>query len=197
MDFGTTVNEFSKWKEKNGFSENGETFAVFGEDTYVIKDSLKENGFKYCPILGWHTSDPENLELPEGYTLVRFAFEEICVWSEEDTNGYYTENSKNFVQQRFAELAGPSLSEFYGEVGERLRKVTAIYKSTRGFEGMYGYTHIHTFQIGEDVLVWFTQKALGLAKGTPILLSGTVKAFEEFRGVKTTKLTRCIVAPLV
>jgi hypothetical protein len=80
-----------------------------------------------------------------------------------------------------------------GYVGERLRNLTAIYKSTRGFMGNYGWTNIHTFQIGEDVLVWFTAKDLDLERGQAVDLTGTVKKHEEFREVKTTQLSRCII----
>ena len=50
-----------------------------------------------------------------------------------------------------------------------------------------------SFQVGEDVLVWFTAKDLDLEKGQAVDLTGTVKKHEEFRGVKTTQLSRCIV----
>jgi hypothetical protein len=59
--------------------------------------------------------------------------------------------------------------------------------------GNYGWTNIHTFQIGDDILVWFTAKDCSLEKGTVVDLTGTVKKHEEFRGVKTTQLSRCII----
>jgi hypothetical protein len=43
------------------------------------------------------------------------------------------------------------------------------------------------------VLVWFTAKDLDLEKGAVVDLTGTVKKHEEFRGVKTTQLSRCII----
>ena len=97
------------------------------------------------------------------------------------------------IDRKIAELMGPSLSEFVGEVGERLRNYTAVFKSTRGFMGNYGWTNIHTFQVGDDILVWFTAKDCSLEKGTVVDLTGTVKKHEEFRGVKTTQLSRCII----
>ena len=179
------------WLEKHGFSESGITYCVVGDNTYSIKEYLKENGYKFDPILKWHGA--ESLELPEGYSLLELSFDDICEWDSNLCEGCYFEKTKAIVDKAFKEAAGPSLSEFVGEVGQRLRNLTAIYKSTRGFSGKYGWTNIHTFQIDEDVLVWFTTVELDLEVGQPVDLTGTVKKHEEFRGVKTTQLSRCIV----
>ena len=41
----------AEYFEKNGFNEDGYTYCVVGEDTYSIKDHLKEMGGKYNPTL--------------------------------------------------------------------------------------------------------------------------------------------------
>lgn len=179
------------WLEKNGFSEDGLTYCVFGDDTYSIKEWLKEQGCKFHPLLKWHSPVP--LDLPEGYGIISFSFEDLCEWNESQQNAFFYESAKEKVDRAFKEAEGPSLSEYVGEVGERLRNLTAIFKSGRGFSGKYGWTNIYTFQVGEDVLVWFTAKDLDLEKGQAVDLTGTVKKHEEFRGVKTTQLSRCIV----
>lgn len=181
-----------QWLEKNGFNVGNEcTYCVYGDDTYSIKDWLKEQGCKYHPLLKWHS--PEPLDIPEGYGMISFSFSEILEWDEKDGMGIFTEYAESFIDRKFKEAEGPSLSEYVGQIGERLRHITAIYKSTRGFSGKYGWTNIHTFQIGEDVLVWFTAVDLNFEKGQVIDLSCTIKNHEEFRGVKTTQLSRCIV----
>ena len=179
------------WLEKNGFSPDGFTYSVWGDDTYSIKEWLKEQGFKFSPLLKWHSPVP--VDVPVGYGLICFAFDELYKWEEENKNAYYFEKAEMLISKRFKEAEGPSLSEYMGEIGERFRALSAVFKSSRGFSGMYGWTYIHTFQIGHNVLVWFTQKELDLEKGQPILLSGTVKKHEEFREVKTTQLSRCII----
>ena len=181
----------AEWLEKNGFSQDGITYCIYGDDTYAIKDYLKEQGCKFSPLLKWHA--PTKVEVPEGYGFVEFKFEELAEWSDAEGTVFYYENSKNIVDRRFKEVEGPSLSEYIGEVGERIRNLTAIFKSSRGFAGAYGWTNIYTFESGADVLVWFTQKDLTLEKGAIIDLTGTVKKHEEFRGVKTTQLSRCII----
>ena len=178
-----------QWFEKNGFSADGFTYCVFGEDTYSIKEWLKEQGCKFHPWLKWHCAEP--IDVPVGYGMICFSFDEVGEW--ENGVPFYKESAKALVERRFKEAEGPSLSEYVGEVGDRLRHITAIYKSTRGFSGRFGWTNIHTFQIGEDVLVWFTSVDLDLEKGQVVDLSCTIKKHEEFRGVKTTQLSRCIV----
>jgi hypothetical protein len=180
-----------QWFEKNGFSKDGFTYSIFGDDTYSIKGWLKEQGCKFSPLLKWHS--PEPIDMPVGYGMICFSFDELYKWDESNRNAYFYENAEVIVDRRFKEAEGPSLSEYVGEVGQRLRNLTAIFKSTRGFQSGFGWTNIHTFQIGEDVLVWFTQKDLELEKGQAVDLTGTIKKHEEFRGVKTTQLSRCIV----
>ena len=179
------------WLEKNGFSADGFTYSVFGDDTYSIKEHLKELGCKFSPLLKWHS--PQPLDLPVGYGMICFSFEDIYEWDESNQTAYFYESAKAKIERAFKEAEGPSLSEYVGEVGQRLRNMTAIFKSTRGFSGAYGWTNIHTFEVGDDVLVWFTAKDLDLEKGQAVDLTGTVKKHEEFRGVKTTQLSRCIV----
>lgn len=185
----------AEWLEKNGFNAEGLTYCVFGEDTFAIKDWLKEQGCKFNPFLKWHS--PEPIDVPAGYGIIGFTFDEICEYSEKDGDAYFFEQAKALIERRFAEAEGPSLSSYYGQIGDRLRNQTAVYRSRRGYSNNYGYTNIYTFTIGDDVLVWFSTAEIGdIEKGTPVLLSGTVKKFEEFRGVKTTHLSRCIVKPI-
>lgn len=182
------------WLEKNGFGADGLTWCIFGEDTYAIKEQLKELGCKFSPLLKWHS--PKALDLPIGYGMFSISFDTIAQWDEENETIYYYEKAKEIVDKQFREAEGPSLSEYVGTPGERLRNLTAIYKSTRGFSGKYGWTNIHTFEVGDDVLVWFSQCDVDLERGQAVDLTATVKKHEEFRGVKTTQLSRCIIKPI-
>lgn len=179
------------WLEQNGFTPEGITYVIVG-DTYSIKDWLKENGYKFNPILKWHGAE-ELLDLPEGYQTITFKFEDLYEWAPMVKNAFPFENAKLKVEKAVAEIEGPSLSEYVGQVGDRVRNLTAVYDSVHGFQGAFGYTYIHTFKSGENVLVWFTTKELSFEKGTLVDLTGTVQLHEEFRGVKTTRINRCIV----
>ena len=71
----------AEWLEKHGFNTDGVTYCIYGEDTYAIKDWLKEQGAKYNPILKWHI--PNKIELSEDFTLIPITFDEIYGWDEE------------------------------------------------------------------------------------------------------------------
>lgn len=183
-----------EWLAKNGFGADELTWCIFGEETYSIKEELKEMGCKFSPLLKWHSSKP--LDLPAGYGMFSLSLAELGQWDDLTSSVCYFENAQELVERKFREVEGPSLSNFVGEVGERLRDLTATYKSRRGFSGMYGWTNIYTFQINEDILVWFTTVELELEKGQTVNLSGTVKKHEVFRGTNTTQLSRCRVKPI-
>lgn len=180
-----------EWMLKHGFSEDGFTWCVAGDDTYAIKDWLKEQGCKFDPLLKWHCGFP--LELPTGYSTFSLTFDDIYTWDMYLKEAKTKEQATLIVEKAFQEVEGPSLSEYVGEIGDRLRNITAIYKSARGFMGAYGWTNIYTFKCGDDVLVWFTAKSLNLEKGATVDLTATIKKHEEFRGVKTTQITRAII----
>ena len=190
LEDGSETNR-KAWMKRHGFGEDNLTWCVFGDDTYGIKDWLKEQGCKFDPLLKWHCDQP--LDVPAGYGMFSIDFNDIFDWDMYSKEANYKENAKEEIERKFHEAEGPSNSEYVGEVGERLRNLTAVYKSVRGFSGAYGYVNIYTFNCGEDILVWFTTKELNLEKGAVVDLTATVKKHEEFRGVKTTQLSRAIV----
>ena len=65
----------AEWLEKNGFSADGLTYCIFGDDTYSIKEKLKQLGCRFSPLLKWHS--PEPLDLPAGYGMISFTFDDI------------------------------------------------------------------------------------------------------------------------
>ena len=52
----------AKWLEENCFNENLTTFVYFPADSFEVKDSLKDAGFRFSKILLWHIAN-----IPEGY----------------------------------------------------------------------------------------------------------------------------------
>ena len=184
----------AEWFKAHGFDEEGLSLCVFGDDTYAIKDWLKEQGFKFDPLFKWH--GPEYVELPVGYHTFVIDYKDYMEWDSNFGTMMFYEDAKSKMEEHFQRLQGPSTAEYYpGIEGERVHNITAIYKSRRGFEGMYGYTNIFTFEAGSAVLVWFTATNIELKPGTAVDLSFTIKKFEEFRGVKTTQITRAKVVP--
>ena len=132
----------AEYFEKNGFNEDGYTYCVVGEDTYSIKDHLKEMGGKYNPTLKWHL--PTQIVLGEDFKFVPIKFDDIMTWNEED-GAIYLADAEMKVKKALKSALPPSKSEYVGKVGERLRNLTAVLKSSHGFMGAYGWTYIYTF----------------------------------------------------
>ena len=175
------------WFTQNGFSESGDTYSIVGKNTYSIKEELKSIGCKYSPLLGWHSPNP--LRTPPNYTLIHFTFAELYGGSPP----VLSKSAPHIVAERVNAALGYNLSEFVGEVGERLRNLSAIVQSISGYSADYGYTYIYTFAEGRNLLVWFTQKKLDIRDDQPIWLTGTVKNHNLYKGNKITILNRCII----
>lgn len=181
---------------KLGFGEDEKAYLVYGDDTFAIKDKLKELGARFDPTLKWFFS--KEVELPEGYNLCEMTFDELYDYNPKTKWAQFKEDAKDIVNRKMIALKGPSDSEFYpGVEKERIRNITAKVKSIRGFEGYYGYTSVCTFTSENYVFVWMTSKCeLGFAVGDTVDLTGTIKKFDEYMGVNQTYLTRCIVKPI-
>ena len=178
---------------KLGFGEDEKAYLVYGDDTFAIKDKLKELGARFDPTLKWFFS--KEVELPEGYKLCAMSFDELYNYNPQGKWAEFKEDAKTIVSRRIAELKGPSTSVYYpGVEKERIHNITAKVKSIHGFEGMYGYTSVYTFTSGDYVFVWITSKCnMNLAVGDTVDLTGTIKKFDEYMGVAQTYLTRCLV----
>lgn len=178
---------------KLGFGEDEKAYLVYGDDTFAIKDKLKELGARFDPTLKWFFS--KEVELPEGYKLCAMSFDELYDYNPQSKWAEFKEDAKAIVSRRMVELKGPSTSVYYpGVEKERIRNITAKVKSIHGFEGMYGYTSVYTFTSGDYVFVWITSKCnRDLAVGDTVDLTGTIKKFDEYMGVAQTYLTRCLI----
>lgn len=178
---------------KLGFGEDEKAYLVYGDDTFAIKDKLKELGARFDPTLKWFFS--KEVELPEGYKLCTMSFDELYNYNPQSKWAEFKEDAKAIVSRRIAELKGPSTSVYYpGVEKERIHNITAKVKSIHGFEGMYGYTSVYTFTSGDYIFVWITSKCnMNLAVGDTVDLTGTIKKFDEYMGVAQTYLTRCLV----
>ena len=178
---------------KLGFGEDEKAYLVYGDDTFAIKDKLKELGARFDPTLKWFFS--KEVELPEGYNLCEMSFDELYNYNPQTKWAEFKEDAKAIVTRRMVELKGPSTSIYYpGVEKDRIRNITAKVDSIRGFEGMYGYTSVYTFTSGDYVFVWMTSKCdLNLTVGETVDLTGTIKKFDEYMGIKNTYLTRCSI----
>ena len=190
------------WMKKYGM-DGGKLLVVAGTNTYHIKDDLKAAGARYYDGIGWFFNEQT---APKGYIsnspafLYPIAFDDLFQWNCFSKKAFYKENALDQLQADIkavtnAKNAAENKSEFYGIIGERIRKERATFVSQRYFENEWGGKFIYTFKIGDNVFTWFTQSTLadGIQPGDEVELSGTVKDHKEYNGVKQTVLSRCIV----
>lgn len=184
----------TKWLDKNGFNENEETFIYFPDDSYNVKNELKEAGFRFSSFLLWHAP-----QIPEGYEdkVIKMRLEECaetCAWG---TANYFP-GVKNKVEDALKK-ARPRIdinSEWVGEIGERLKEIPVTLSFVRGFEGHYGFSQVVKFQSEKgNYFTWFTAVDLSSYEmGDKLLLSGTVKDHIEdkyMNNAHVTLLSRC------
>ena len=171
--------------------ENPLIWLVGGGNTYEIKDQLKELGCKFNPAFGWYSTQP--VDIPAGYGMTNIKFDDAYTWFPLSKKFDLNPKAKELADAAKATLEPESHSEYIGEIKQRLRDLQVTLSDIRAFDGFYGTTTIYTFVCGEDVLVWMTSSCKDIEKGDHILLTGTVKEHKEYRGVKQTILSRCIV----
>jgi len=91
-------------------------------------------------------------------------------------------------RQRLASVAG---STYQGVVGESFGPVFVTVTRVIDIEGQFGASHLHLMQdAAGNAYKWFSSSERREA-GDFVRLSGAVKKHEDYKGVKSTVLTRC------
>lgn len=96
------------------------------------------------------------------------------------------------VEGAFNSNIGSINSRHVGKEGERFRdiKATVAFVSIRKSD--YGLSTIIKFLDEKgNILVWFASKRIDLMMNQIVLLTGTIKKHDEYRGKKQTLLSRC------
>ena len=184
------ANKREKWLEENCFNENLTTFVYFPADSFEVKDSLKDAGFRFSKNLLWHIDN-----IPEGYEdkVVEIALDqvaEIGAWGE----GFYRPGARTFVDNilKNCRPIEESTSEWLFEEKERFYDYAVVLKSVRGMETRFGWTQLVKFEDANgNILQWWTAVEIKAEVGDQVLLTGTVKAHDKYKGVKSTTVTRC------
>ena len=95
---------------------------------------------------------------------------------------------------RKAANEGPQ-SEWFGTVGDKGVLFTGVIELVRYIESQWGCTVLYTLRSSDGTVAkWFaSSEALGdvTVIGTTVTLKGTIKDHDEFKGTKSTVLTRC------
>lgn len=173
-------------------------------NTYDIKEELKAQGAKWdSTARHWHMATK-----PEGREVIEIDVAEIY---QADMAGVYTWNNYRYwnelevsytdrIQAAENKLkAQDSPSEYVGQVGDKLN-IVVIYTHTASWENGYGgywsagVTYLHSFKDEDgNVFTWKTGNCFEADYGDKVVLKGTVKEHNEYKGIKQTVMTRCKV----
>lgn len=195
-------NNKKEWMKKYGFEDT--FYIVAGCNTYEIKDKLKDAGARFYTGLNWFFTESNKVAaqsiIPEEAFLYAVQFDDVFDWVYSSKKAYLKtgvldtikENIKNTIKDK---NIATSKSQHYGEIGQRLKKVRAIYKDAKYITTNWGGSILYTFEIDNNIFTWFTQSLIpeNINPGDEIELSGTIKAHTEFQGILQTQLSRCII----
>ena len=181
------ANKRAKWLEENCFNENLTTFIYALGDSYDIKEKLKDAGFKFNSSLLWHAAT-----IPTGYeeSCIEVSFNEIgefSAWGE----GHFNIDVKKIIEDKIKKARPASKSQWIGEEKDRIVDLPVVLVSIHGFETRYGYSQVVKFLNGDNIITWFTAVDIKFEPGDNILLSGTIKKLDEYKGEAQTIMTRC------
>jgi len=96
---------------------------------------------------------------------------------------------KHLTVQAEAKVAAAP-SEHFGQLGERLRKLSLTYLGSASFDSQYGTTFIHRFQAEAGIAIWKTSNDGGFNVGDIFTADATVKEHTVWNDRKQTALTR-------
>lgn len=190
--------------EREGFSKDGKTYIVLG-DTYAIREDLKAAGAKFSYNLGWHFPEPNPNYATREITKDTIVFqndEETVTVLRELTNGmldwpydvYYLQEYVKRLQEEYKASLMPE-TKFFGELGQKVELTLALDRRSF-FDTQWGSTAIYAFTDAEGHhFIWKTASwpdaLTKVNEGDSIVLKGTIKEHNEYKGCKQTVLTRC------
>uniref|UniRef100_A0AAU3I6Y8 Uncharacterized protein n=1 Tax=Streptomyces sp. NBC_01393 TaxID=2903851 RepID=A0AAU3I6Y8_9ACTN len=96
-------------------------------------------------------------------------------------------------EEKPSEWIGTAPDKAAGVKGSRIT-FTGIVESIRYIDGLYGSTTLYQVrdELSGVIVKWFASNhALGESTGDRVTFRGTVKEHDEFKGIKSTVLTRC------
>lgn len=94
--------------------------------------------------------------------------------------------------RRTRELQANKDSQWLGAEGERLKDLLVTFENQRTIAGGFGNTYLMKFRDeAGNIVSWFSSVCFSVRPGEQLKLTGTVKAHNEYKGVRETVLTRC------
>lgn len=183
----------AEWLKKECFTSDGVTTVYVGSNSFDVKDQLKEEGWKYSPLLGWHIAEAD-VEKYGAENLAEVSVNDLAAFNLYG-EGCWLSTAKNFVDQIKNDRKPPSLSEWVGEVGERLYDISVTLVSVHGYNNQFGYSQVVKFETEDkSEIIWFTASDIQIKVGEKGMLTGTVKKHDIYKNNKITIVTRCKIS---
>lgn len=175
-------------KDVLGFSKGYIT--IFKGDTYPLLDWFRaERACRYHNFWGWYVTSEDELPqtIPAGITPIQLKWEDVAIVDDDCLK------SETLVRQAVdALIYEPSVSQYQGEVGDRLDRTLTVKKVTQ-LENYFGTSTFYLFEDESGNEYCWTTAARQLELGETYEVRGTVKAHQVYKGKNQTVLTRCKV----
>lgn len=178
----------AEWLERELFTPDGVTTVYVGSNSFDVKDQLKEEGWKYSSLIGWHIA-ATGIEKYGAENVAEVSVSDLAAFNMYG-EGCWLSTAKNFVDQIRNSRKQPSKSKWIGLEKDKIKNVPVVVKAIRGCQTQFGWTNIITFLNDDNVITWFTSTDIKFAVGESCYLSATVKEHKEYRDEKQTVVTR-------
>ena len=182
------MNSKQDYMTQIGFSKDGDIYIVGGGNTYVIKEQLKQLGFKFSYTFGWYSNVKR--EVPASYQLFHFTFDSLYKWEEQFNKAFpYPDTADKLKNIKYINNENKNgFSEFVGNEGDRLT-IPVVFSHMQTCPGYY----IYTFKNGYNIITWVTKKHAIFIKNKDYLLRASIVKHLVIGDTKTTKVNRCVI----
>lgn len=176
-----------------GFDTTDTIYAVLG-NTYEIKEQIKSAGGKFNQLYGWYF-----LEDTDEFDTVAIHMSDILKDNglNEPFKTYEAVDGVYDVIKEIKKNATPtpeSNSQWLHSVGDKVN-VKVYFANYFGFDTQFGTMFIYRFvDDNGNVYVWKTSNYEADMVEKTVMLKGTVKENNEYKGEKQTVLTRCKIS---
>jgi hypothetical protein len=182
-----------KFLKNLGFNEDGITYIYKMSDSFFMKHLLKEDGFKFHPLLLWHIPNPPDIAETEDFNYKGKLAE--VKWTDlydKDEYGKYSvkEDAAAYVNSLIEKEKVNENSKHIFSVGEKITKVPMTLIKVFKIDGAFGESWVHKFDCDGNTVEWFTTTGIRGCVNAKYLVSGTVKTHTEYKDEKITVITR-------
>lgn len=175
-------------REKNCFDAEWNTYVYCLADSYAVKETLKQYGFRYHPILKWHIA-----AVPDIYadSVVKIRLQDIGQLTSYGKIEFFIK-AGDIVKDLCAASQPAPAGNYVGEQKSRIKDYPVYFIESNTFEGYYGTSTCYTFNDDNgNTLTWMTTTTPDLVEGEHYLMSAGIKSHKVYQGKKVTYVNRC------